>query len=385
MPFKESTRLVQAAITSVSFPPSLERLRAMGSKWQKMIGRDWITDMDVLMDFPVGKQVTWIAPKWLTASDILFFYHTKSAMSLIQKLQLEVAQTIKGDADPGEALSRSDVNTLKDILDRQSGLAERYSGSIFGFAVVSGRPVRYHDEDKHFKGTIYAPLGDVHIFSQPVFDFSDIIRIGQNTTTPVFGQEFEKLKERAAIYNQLPQILVYTKPGSLSFRNVNSANWSDICCNRETKFVDEAQIRAYLIDYILSEIKDNRSPLLLECDCFRSGSRTGTVDYFMCVSGQWIPVEAKLNVLVEENLSGQIDKYIHIQSFQPTKGIHKGRQFKTVDSGICLIIDQSGIFFTKDGHFVDCDLQNPNFRREDIDHQSISGIRQSIISLLARY
>ena len=347
MPFKESTRLVQAAITSISFPPSLERLRAMGSKWQKMIGRDWATDMDILMDFPVGKQVTWIAPKWLTANDILFFYHTKSATSLIQKLQLEAAGIIRRGTDPGEALSRSDINALKDILDRQSILAERYSGSIFGFAVISGRPVRYHDEDKHFKGTIYAPLGEVYIFSKPVFDFSDIIRIGQNTTTPVFGQEFEKLKERAAIHNQLPDILVHTKPGSFSFRDVDSTNWPDICCNRETKFVDEAQIRAYLIDYILSEVKDNRSPLLLECDCFRGGLRTGTADYFLCVSDQWIPIEAKLNILVEENLIGQIEKYIHIQSFQPTKGIHKGQLFKTVDLSIGLIIDQSGIFLRK--------------------------------------
>jgi len=382
MPFKESTRLVQAAITSVSFPSSLERLRAMGSKWQKMIGRDWITDMDVLMDFPVGKQVTWIAPKWLTANDILFFYHTKSAKSLIQKLRLEATHIIKGRTDPGEMLSRSDINALKAILDRQSILAEQYSGSIFGFAVISGRPIRYHDVDKHFKGTIYAPLEEVYIFSRPTLDFSDIIKIGQNTTTPVFGQEFEKLKARAAIHNKLPDILINTKPGSFSFRNVDSTNWPDICCKRETKFVDEAQIRAYLIDYILAEVKDDRSPLLLECDCFRGGLRTGTLDYFVCVSGQWIPVEAKLNVLVEENLIDQIEKYIHIQSFQPTKGIHKGQLFKTVDSSICLIIDQSGIFFTKDGHFVDCDIQNPNFRREDIDHTSISEIRDSIISLL---
>jgi len=354
----------------------------MGSKWQKMIGRDWVTDMDILMDFPVGKQVTWIAPKWLTASDILFFYHTKSAASLIRKLRLETDRIIRRGTDPSEALSRSDIHALKDILDRQFVLAERYSGSIFGFAVISGRPVRYHDEDKHFKGTIYAPLGEVYIFSNPVFDFGDIIRIGQNTTTAVFGQEFEKLKERPAIHNQLPDILVHTKPGNFSFRNVDSTNWPDICCNRETKFVDEAQIRAYLIDYILNEVKDNRSPLLLECDCFRNGLRTGIADYFIRISDQWIPIEAKLNVLVEENLSGQIEKYNHIQSFQPTKGMYKGQLFNTADSGICLIIDQSGIFFTRDGHFIDCDLQNPNFRREDIDHSSISEIRESIISLL---
>jgi len=381
---KESTRLVQSSITSISFPPSLERLRAMGSKWLKMIGRDWVTDMDVLMDFPAGKGVTWIAPKWLTSGDILFFYHTKSAASLIRKLRLEADRIIKIGVNPSKELSLSDVRDLRDILDRQSLLAEKYSGSIFGFTVISGRPVRYYDEDKHFKGTIYAPLGEVFIFSNPAFNFADIIRIGQNTTAPVFGREFEKLKERIALHNQLPEILIRTKPGNLSFRNVDSMNWPDICCKRETKFVDEAQIRAYLIDYILNEIKDNRSPLLLECDCFRDGLRTGIADYFIRVSGYWIPVEAKLNVLVEENLSGQIEKYNHIQSFQPTKGSYKGQVFNTIDSGICLIIDQSGIFFTRDGNFIDCDLYNPNYRREDINHSSIPNIRGSIIALLKR-
>jgi len=384
MSSEESMRLVQSSITSISFPSSLERLRAMGSKWHKMIGRDWVTDMDVLMEFPAGKGVTWIAPKWLTSSDILFFYHTKSASSLIRKLHLEADRITKNGVNPGKELSLSDVRALKVILDRQSILAEKYSGSIFGFAVISGRPVRYHDEDKHFKGTIYAPLGEVFISPNPVFDFGDIIRIGQNTTTPVFGREFEKLKERTALHNQLPEILIRTKPGDLSFRNVDVINWPDICCKIETKFVDEAQIRAYLIDHILNEVKDNRSPLLLECDCFRDRLRTGIADYFIRVSGQWIPVEAKLNVLVEENLSGQIEKYNHIQSFQSTKGIYKGQLFNTTDSGFCLIIDQSGVFFTKDGKFIDCDPQSPNYKREDINHSSITNIRESIIALLKR-
>jgi len=78
---------VQSAITSVSFPDSVEGLRAMGQKWLGLVGQDWITDMDVLSDFPVGATVPWIAPKWLTEGDILFFYHTKSAANLIRSLR----------------------------------------------------------------------------------------------------------------------------------------------------------------------------------------------------------------------------------------------------------------------------------------------------------
>jgi len=49
------TKGVQSAITSISFPQTLERLRAMGTKWLNSINRDWVTDMDVLLNFPTGK------------------------------------------------------------------------------------------------------------------------------------------------------------------------------------------------------------------------------------------------------------------------------------------------------------------------------------------
>jgi hypothetical protein len=83
---------VQSAVTSVSFPKTLEQLRKMGKKWLGIIGQDWITDLEVLNHFPSSSAVTWIAPKWLTAGDLLFFYHTKSARGLIKNVLAEAHQ-----------------------------------------------------------------------------------------------------------------------------------------------------------------------------------------------------------------------------------------------------------------------------------------------------
>ena len=63
---------VQSAITSVSFPRTLVELRDMCLNWLEAIGEDWITDLDVLRHFSSSGGVTWIAPKWLSAGDLLF-------------------------------------------------------------------------------------------------------------------------------------------------------------------------------------------------------------------------------------------------------------------------------------------------------------------------
>lgn len=367
---------VQAAVTSVSFPTTLERLRAMGTKWLEMLGRDWVTDMDVLLDFPDQSDIPWIAPKWLTAGDLLFFYHTKSAKIIIARL----LATLK----LGVGLEAADTERLRDILERASRLANKYSGSIFAFGEVSGRPKRLHDPNKHFKSTIYAPIGKVHVFDTPLRSeqFGDVLAIGQNTTTPMYGHQFEEIRERLSRSERLPKVLSNAKCGGQGFRDVNADNWPDISCHPDTRFIDETQIRIYLIDYLLREMADPRQPILVECECFRSGRRTGFADYFISMGGTWIPVEAKLNILAEEDVVTQVAKYMHIDSFVPTMLRHKGTQFMVNDSPFCLIVDQSGIYLVREGVFHRCSPDSPLYKRTEITHAAIPGIRNHILRAL---
>ena len=380
-----SSRWVQSSVTSVSFPKTLEDLRNMGLKWQRLIGKDWITDMEVLLDFPPNSNIPWIAPNWLTEGDILFFYHTKTAKTAISKLLKSASGIVAGYGPKASSPSSArDMTGLAEVLRRSAKIAGAYSGAIFGFAEVSGRPQRMHDEYKHFKGTIYAPLGKVYIFNQPLRseDFTDVLKIGQNTTTPVFGSEFEEIKKRLAERNSLPAAMKTAKSGGLGFRDVNAGNWPEISCRKDARFIDEAQIRKYLLDYILHELRDRGAPVLEECTCTRDGQMTGFADYFVKLNGRWTPIEAKLNILAEEHIIDQVAKYIHIDTFSPTKHKYRGKIFNAEDSPFCMVMDQAGIYLIRDKHFIDCTPDSPIFRRENLTHSAMPEIQKRLTQLM---
>jgi hypothetical protein len=374
---------VQSAITSVSFPETLDLLRKMGTKWLGLVGKDWITDMDILVSFPAGNNITWIAPKWLTSGDILFFYHTKNARLLINKLSKEVTRLIDNPLYTS-VFSKSDIELLNVILIRQTKLANLYSGTLFGYATVSGKPQLAYDENKHFKGVIYAPLDSFQVFSNPLpaEEFADVLKIGQNTTTPMYSEQFESIKNKLRIKNKLLPNLENTRPSGLGFRDISSNNWMEISCNQDIRFVNEAQLRTYLIDYLLEEIKDTHTLIYTECDCFHSGRRTGIADYFIKFAGRWLPVEAKLNILAEQDIIGQIEKYTNINSFTPTNKNIKGKLMETESIHFCLVVDQSGIYLVKDDKFFKCNPDTPLLSRREIPIINPKNIREKIILLL---
>ena len=382
---ENSSRPVQSAVTCVSFPQTLNKVRDMGKKWLKLIGKDWVTDMDVLLDFPVGKEVGWIAPKWLMAGDILFFYHTESARNIISRLfgnakQLRYSQTLRHSV-PIE--TQLDVTRMIKVMEKAVRNAESYSGTILGFAEVAGRPTRIFDELKHFQGTIYAPLANVHVFKYPLSykDFNDILIINK-TTISINGTVFDEVKRRLARKNQLPVILENTKPAGLGFRAVNSDNWDQVACHKDTRFLDEEQIRTYYADYVLPEIKDPGSAIYEECNCFRGDQRTGRADYFIRLAGRLLPVEAKLNVLAERNIASQVTKYTHIDFFVSAKGTSKDKKIDVGDSPFCLVIDQAGIYLTKDGEFVGYGSDSPICKRENLVRSKLPHLRDKIVKLL---
>jgi hypothetical protein len=178
----------------------------------------------------------------------------------------------------------------------------------------------------------------------------------------------------------LPGFLKHARIGGESFRDVTQENWPSISCSSDARFVNEAQLRAYLLDFLLEDLKDPRTPLLRECRCYRGGAETGLADYFVKVGGEWIPVEAKLSVLSspESRLLDQVSKYVAIDSFSPTVGRRVGESFSASSSPLCLVADQAGIYTTSNGEFQGCSFGKPAWRREELDHPSVTALRQWI-------
>lgn len=360
----ESIHRVQSCITNVSFPKTIDDVLDMvddNSKYES-----WITNLDWLLKFAQHETGwTWTAPKWLTTRDILFFYHAVTAKQ-------RVSEVLK------EAKEIWDNNKLIQFLERSADLANRYAGTIFGCAEVIGPSEYLEVSASYYKSKILAPLSKIHIFKSPLSSdiFTSFIKIERKGTITILGRkEFEELKQELSRKNDLPSFLQNAIFGEHGFYNINKDNWRSIICGNNTEFVHEVQVRTYFTDYLLDELKDNGTPLLQECQCFRGGKMTGIADYFVKLHGDWIPVEAKLNILAERNISSQLEKYIHIDSFVPTMGTNKGKVFEIDDLSICLVIDQSGIYVTYDSEFRNCSLGMPLWKREQLEHNLISVIR----------
>lgn len=371
-------RTVQAAITSIGFPESLEGVRDMVDKHE-----GWLTDLDALIEASAanGKR-NWTAPKWMSEGDILFFYHTKNASRKITKLLEEVEpSTLSGRLRRRFGRERQ----MRSLLKRSAGLAAKYSGTILGCAEISGSAEYFRRESKeapHFKSRIFAPIGNVHIFDPPLNadKFAVFLKIGQGAITPLHGEQFDKVKDLLLRHTKAPDFLRTARIGGPSFRDVNKDNWPLISCREDARFIDEAQIRAYLLDWLLTEIKDSGTPLLKECYVYRARQkgRSKISDYFVRIHGRWIPVEAKLNVLAERNVLGQVAEYVSLDHFVPSLGERKGEQFVANGSTLCVIADQSGLYIVKDGEFLDCSPGEPIWMRKELDHSTAQAIRDRI-------
>lgn len=390
-------RLVESTISVLGFPRRLEELEGF---FYEGDDREWTTSIDLLIGSAgcVDPDLIWTAPKWMTARDLLFMYDAKSAGRSVRRLLREMRDldgAVNRNVRPQVAgLTGQDSISLRKLvhmLERANVQSEKYSGTIFGCAEISGAAEYYADDDveRHYSGRSSVPLGQVHIFDRPLpaEELADFLRIEQSTpNTPLYSEQFDGIKQRLARHNQLPDFLHDAHVGGKTFKDVDRRNWPSISCDRGTRFINEAQLRAYLLDFLLEEVKDSRTPLLRECWCYRNGSRTGgRADYFVRVHDVWVPVEAKLNVLAEKNVLGQVAKYTHASSFEPAMGTHRGTTYHGSNSSICLVADQHGLYVIANGEFLNCSPGKPLWQREELDHALTTAIRAHLARVLASF
>jgi hypothetical protein len=363
-------RYIQSCITTVSFPESIDDVLAMVER--NKAKAKWISDLDILFNFKDGESVFWTAPKWLTKDDIMFFYHTKRAKLRTTKLLAEAEQNFPHK-----------INLIK-LLKRAKETADLYSGSIFACALVSGETKLLEKQEQHFISSLFAPLRTVHIFDRPLHQevFADCVKIGLSTITPLYKKEFNGIRRLLSKQNQIPNFLQNAALGDNTFKNINANSWRLVSCLPNTEFIHEAQLRAYLLDFFLSEIKDKGSAVLEECECFYEDRITGRADYFIKIFGQWIPVEAKLDITREKNLFVQTAKYTKITSFSPSKGSYRNKTFTVNSIPVCLLLDKSGMYLISNkGKFINGDFKKPFWKREEFTKVSAVQIREEVKSL----
>jgi hypothetical protein len=350
---------VQSCITSITFPDNVDDYEIGLLRTEETYGAKK-NDIESLLNFYKNENISWTAPKWLTSGDIMFFYLTKSFKIKTSKL-LQVAP-----------------RRLHVYIKTADHLADIYSGTIFACADILDSSFYGEAIYPHCKSKVFAPLKSVTVFQNPIplEDFNDIIKIRKGAITPLFGEAFSVLVNAIGSKNSLPKTL-QNKKSEKGFYGINKTNWIDVSCNESKRFLNEHQLREFFIDYFIEYLKDDGSNILNECDCFRKDSPTGTVDYFIKINKNWVPIEAKLNGCAEKDLFKQINKYIHIDYFNNGK-----KRIASPKMPICLLIDQSGLYITHDGRFIECDYDQPYLKREEITMDKLIKIKKSLSSII---
>ena len=327
----ESLTFVQAFVNNVSAPKSLEELVFLVEN----SGR--FTVEELLYD----DTAEWTAPKWTKPGDVVFFMHTKTAMSSLTAIRTELNRR-------KEHFSTDEYKEYMDWIERGLRLHKQYGGKIFAVARVSG-PLTVYDspleDNYHWGSRLYAEMDHVTLLDNPVdiSEFRDFLQISRvSGITPVFGGIFTNLKELIARKNKLPWFLAHADATPIPLANINTENWMKLSNEYRRSFMFESQFRHYYVDYLLKAISD-RKTIYSECRCQKQGMADSFVDNVIYIKRKYLTVEVKLSVAAEPNIKAQVKKYCYDDRVL----LDKKDKAATPDQfhpGKCLIIDTDHVY-----------------------------------------
>lgn len=329
---------VQSYISNIGFPKSLDELLSV-----YIMDRGEFDLERVLSGYAGG----WTAPKWAKKDDIVFFMHAKYAIKTITALATELRNTVNSyDAD--------DVEELGQWLTKGRNYHKTFGGKIFAIGRVGQNPAYYKTEDQeevHWRSGIYAEIEDCWVLENPVdiAEFRDFIFVSrQSSITPVYGETYEKLKTIIVSKNpNLPEYFLRSVATPIPLSKINDSNWITITNEYRRSFILELQFRSYYVDCFLQVLGD-RKKIYRECRCQKAGTPDSFVDNIILFNGRYLPVEVKLNVDNETDLSRQVKKYCHDDIRYFDSGVGKKIDNSKSYMDEVLVIDTERIILYRD-------------------------------------
>ena len=376
---------VQAFLDNISFPKNLEELE------------DFADEFDVEQVLRAD-ETEWTAPKWAVEGDIVFFFHAKTAIQWITKLETKLKEERKelresgyyeliGNMFFGDALGKYEEPRLEDdsrwkALQRAREIYKKYGGKIFAVGRISGKPYydrQEYDEIYHWSSRVYAPIDKIYVLQQPIdiSEFSDFLPVStRGAITPVVGSDFDRLKRIIASKNDIPQYLQESRAIPLTLKKINAKNWMEITQHYRRLFALEVQFRRFYVDYFLKALGEQKK-FYAECECYRQGRRTGFADNAIKIGGKWCFVEVKLNVHAEPHLHNQLRKYCQVEKAALDK--EKSVEQERVWQSSVLVIDTTDFYFYD---FLTDSLTRLRNLDEIYTEDAIKALREKIIPLL---
>ena len=359
---------VQSMILNLSFPDSLDEvydiMESSGEFDIEVIARD-------------AAEYEWTIAKWAKPGDIVFFMHSRTSIQRIRRLKKE----LRDNTDCWKREGKYEV--LRTALNRAEELYDCYGGKIFALAKIDSQPTNYGEEDNgftpHWKSRIYASVCDAYLLSNPIdlAEFKSFVILSTGgTITPVYGAEFEKLRDLVLSKNDGPLYLKQCISMPIPFMKMNENNWLDVASKYRMSFIYEKQFRAFYVDYFLRIFSD-RKRFYEECACEKSGQPTSFVDNVIVFSKQYLPVEVKLSVKAERDLERQVRKYCYLDKLYLDK--KKGKlavDYPIVNNKVFVIDTFSTYLYHYDEDYLE-EITNLNQIK---DNKDIIAVRELVMA-----
>lgn len=340
---------VQSFIDNISFPNSLEELLDFSGR---------LSLVDNILD---SSENEWTVPKWAKANDIVFFMHTKTARSTITRLRTELTSR-------PEAYSPEDYRSMMETINHGLATHAKYGGKIFAIGRVCGGTEYVDDDDDtpnicHWSSRHYAAIDHIAPLATPIdiSEFNSYITVSRcGAITPVWGDEFDRLKKAIGQKNKMPWFLKEPLSKPVPLRKINESNWIAVANDYRRSFILENQFRSFYVDYLLRSIGD-RKTFFQECRCTKPGINPSFIDNVFLYSGKYLAVEVKLSVHAEPNIHAQLSKYCY------NTAIHLNKDGRVITSaemhpGKVLAIDTEMLYM----YDAPTDTLNPIFQLDDL-------------------
>ena len=288
---------VNAHINNISFPKTINQL-------EDFIYEHGCYNVEDIINESTDGYTIWTVPRSSVVGDIVLYFHAKTAIQWIRKLETAT-----------KALDENihDKALLFEWLNRARALYELYGGKIFAIGRVSSRPEKLYEENVyHWSGRIYADIKDLYLLENPIdiSEFNSFILLSrQSAITPLPSNEFENLKLIIKAKNpEVPTWFVNSKIGDYNLSKINQNNFLDITRSYRKRFPLEINFRSYYVDYFLKVLAGKN--VYRECQCHSAKTPLARVDNVFELNGKKILLEVKLNIALEDDLISQLEQYI---------------------------------------------------------------------------
>jgi hypothetical protein len=289
---------VNAHINNISFPKTIEQL-------EDFIYEHGCYNVEDVINEAVDGYTIWTVPRSSVVGDIVLYFHAKTAIQWIRKLE-----TATRALDP----TMHDQKLLVEWLQRARELYSLYGGKIFAIGRIGSRPEKEDELEfqNHWSGRVYADVKDLYLLENPIdiSEFNSFILVSrQSAITPLPSREFEELKSLIKSRNHnVPKWFLESRIGDNMLSKVSQNNFLEITTSYRKRFPLEINFRSYYVDYFLKTLSGKN--VYRECQCHTARTPLARVDNVFEFDGKRILLEVKLNIELEDDLISQLHQYI---------------------------------------------------------------------------